>query len=80
MVEIDPKFARPGKQVELVGDISKAREKLGFEPKVKFKELIKLLIEHKQREIDKEIKLKSNWDLWLQKYQVKYMREFSNIL
>ena len=60
LVEIDPKFARPGKQVELVGDISKAREKLGFEPKVKFKELIKLLIEHKQREIDKEIKLKSN--------------------
>jgi len=50
-VEIDPKFARPGKQVELVGDITKAKEKIGFDPKVKYKELIKILIEEKQREI-----------------------------
>lgn len=53
LVEIDPTFARPGKQVELVGDITKARKAFGFSPKIKFAELIRILIEHKQKEIDK---------------------------
>jgi len=29
----------------LIGDYSKAKEKLGWEPKVKFKELAKLMVE-----------------------------------
>ena len=51
LVEIDPAFARPGKQVELVGNIIKAKQAFGFNPAIKFKELIKILIKHKQEEI-----------------------------
>ena len=36
---------RPTKTGELVGDITKARTSFGFEPKVKFKELVKLMVE-----------------------------------
>ena len=57
LVEIDPKFSRPGKQIELVGDISKAREKINFYPKIKFKELIKILIDHHLNEIKIKKKL-----------------------
>ena len=45
-IKIDPNFARPGKQPIWVGDISKAEDMIGFNPKVKFKELIKIIIDH----------------------------------
>lgn len=44
-VEIDPKFIRPAEVDVLCGDASKAREKLGWEPKVGFHELIKMMVE-----------------------------------
>jgi GDPmannose 4,6-dehydratase len=53
IITINPKFARPGKIRALVGDITKAKETFGFEPKIKFKELIRKLIE------DYKIKLKT---------------------
>jgi len=52
-IKIDLQFARPGKQVELMGDISKAKKVFGFEPKVKFKELINILIKSKLNEFEK---------------------------
>tara|TARA_Y100000310_G_scaffold204358_1_gene204622 strand:- start:10587 stop:12752 length:2166 start_codon:yes stop_codon:yes gene_type:complete len=51
-VEIDPNFARPGKQIELVGDITKAKEKLGFEIKTTTKDLIKILIDDQMKRVD----------------------------
>jgi len=39
-VELDPRYLRPTEVDHLRGDASKAREKLGWEPKVTFKELI----------------------------------------
>ena len=45
IVKIDPYFFRPTEVDDLVGDYSKARDILGWEPKVKFKELIKEMVE-----------------------------------
>ena len=44
-VEIDPRYHRPLEVDLLVGDASKAREKLGWEPKVKFTELVNLMVD-----------------------------------
>ena len=44
-VEIDRKLLRPAEVDCLRGDASKAREKLGWEPKVGFEELIKMMVE-----------------------------------
>jgi GDPmannose 4,6-dehydratase len=42
-VKIDPKFKRPHEVPFLQGDASKAKKVLGWEPKVKFEELIKMM-------------------------------------
>ena len=44
-VEIDPKYYRPAEVELLIGDYSKAKAELGWEPKVKFKELIKIMVD-----------------------------------
>jgi GDPmannose 4,6-dehydratase len=45
-VEIDPWYYRPSEVDLLLGDASKARKELGWEPKVGFKELVKLMVDH----------------------------------
>jgi GDPmannose 4,6-dehydratase len=45
-VDVNPKYFRPTDVEELCGDATKAKEVLGWEPKVKFKELVKIMIEH----------------------------------
>lgn len=44
-VEIDPRLFRPTEVDMLLGDASKARKVLGWEPKVKFEELVKMMVE-----------------------------------
>ncbi|AKB43004.1 MULTISPECIES: GDP-mannose 4,6-dehydratase [Methanosarcina] len=44
IVEIDPRYYRPTEVDILIGDPSKAKEKLGWEPKVKLEELVKIMI------------------------------------
>ncbi len=44
-VEIDPRYFRPAEVDLLIGDSSKAKANLGWEPKVKFKELVKIMVE-----------------------------------
>lgn len=44
LIEIDPKYYRPTEVDLLIGDASKAKEKLGWEAKVKFEELVKIMI------------------------------------
>src|SRR5712664_1053410 len=44
-VEIDPRYYRPAEVDLLIGDYSKARTKLGWEPKTKFNELVKLMVD-----------------------------------
>jgi len=44
-VVLDPKFLRPAEVELLVGDPAKAKKKLGWEPKVSFRELIKMMVD-----------------------------------
>ena len=45
-VEIDPRYFRPAEVDLLSGDASKARRELGWEPKVNFEQLVKLMVDH----------------------------------
>ncbi len=44
-VELDPKYLRPAEVDLLIGDASKANNKLGWSPKVTFKELVRIMVE-----------------------------------
>lgn len=45
LIEIDARYFRPTEVDILIGDPSKAREKLGWEAKVGFEELVKMMVE-----------------------------------
>ena len=45
-VETDPRYYRPAEVDLLLGDAKKARRVLGWEPKVSFKELVRLMVDH----------------------------------
>ncbi len=45
-VEIDPKFVRPAEVDYLIGDSTKARNELGWEPAVDFHGLVRRMVEH----------------------------------
>jgi GDPmannose 4,6-dehydratase len=45
LVEIDPKYYRPAEVDLLLGDASKAKKKLGWEPKTKFKDLVRVMMD-----------------------------------
>lgn len=51
IVEIDPGYYRPTEVELLIGDPSKAREKLGWKPKVKMEELAKIMIKADEEEV-----------------------------
>src|SRR5881392_2502895 len=44
-VEIDPRYFRPAEVDELRGDMTKAKEILKWEPKVKFPELVRMMVD-----------------------------------
>lgn len=54
-VEIDPRYFRPSEVDELLGDSTKARVKLGWEPKVLFKELVELMVDADIAELDDQL-------------------------
>ena len=45
LIEIDPKYFRPAEVDILIGDYSKAKKALGWEPKTTFKELVRIMVE-----------------------------------
>ena len=45
-VEIDPRYYRPTEVDLLLGDPTKAKEKLGWQPKTTFKELVKIMLDY----------------------------------
>lgn len=45
-VETDPRYYRPAEVDILLGDASKARRVLGWEPKVGFRELVQIMVDH----------------------------------
>jgi GDPmannose 4,6-dehydratase len=44
-VRVDPAFYRPAEVDHLIGDYSKAKEKLGWEPRTSFEELTRLMVD-----------------------------------
>ena len=46
LVKQDPRFMRPAEVEMLIGDSSKARKVLGWEPKVAFEELVTMMVEN----------------------------------
>jgi GDPmannose 4,6-dehydratase len=44
-VEVDPRYFRPTEVEHLLADASRAREKLGWEPKVTFHDLVKIMVD-----------------------------------
>jgi GDPmannose 4,6-dehydratase len=54
-VEIDPRYFRPAEVDALVGDYSKAKTKLNWEPKTDWKELAKIMVQADLALVDKEL-------------------------
>ena len=46
LIFISEKYFRPSEVDELLGDASKAKKKLNWEPKIKFKELVKCMVDY----------------------------------
>jgi GDPmannose 4,6-dehydratase len=46
IIEVDEKYYRPAEVSHLLGDSTKARNELGWNPKVRFKELVKIMMTH----------------------------------
>lgn len=53
LIVIDPRYYRPTEVDLLIGDPTKAKEKLGWEPKVKLEELVKIMIKADEEDIKK---------------------------
>ena len=48
VIKVDPKYFRPAEVETLLGDATKAKEKLGWEPKISFKELVEDMVVYGQ--------------------------------
>lgn len=54
IVRVDPRYFRPTEVESLLGDATKAREKLGWVPKITFEELVKEMVAHDLREAERD--------------------------
>jgi GDPmannose 4,6-dehydratase len=54
LVEINPRYFRPTEVDLLIGDYSKAKKELGWEPKVKFSELVNIMMDADLKRAEKE--------------------------
>jgi GDPmannose 4,6-dehydratase len=50
-VRVDPRYFRPTEVDTLLGDATRAKEKLGWEPRIVFTELVKMMVDHDLKEI-----------------------------
>ncbi len=54
-VEIDPQFFRPAEVDQLIGNASKARKQLGWQPRVSFEELVYMMVESDLRQVTDQL-------------------------
>lgn len=54
LVEVDPKYFRPTEVERLLGNASKARQKLGWEPRVTFEELVRVMMREDLKLADRD--------------------------
>ncbi len=52
LVEVDPEFFRPAEVDLLIGKPQKAREILGWQPRVKFSDLVRIMVEADMKRVD----------------------------
>ena len=53
LIEVDPLYFRPTEVESLLGDATKARKVLGWEPTTTFEELVKEMVRHDSNELEK---------------------------
>jgi GDPmannose 4,6-dehydratase len=54
IIAIDPRYFRPTEVDTLLGDATKAREKLGWQPRIAFKELVSEMVAHDLKEAQRD--------------------------
>jgi GDPmannose 4,6-dehydratase len=54
-VVVDPRYFRPAEVDLLLGDATKAKQALGWEPKVGFKELVRMMVQADMEQVQQEI-------------------------
>ncbi|HZE10134.1 MAG TPA: GDP-mannose 4,6-dehydratase, partial [Burkholderiales bacterium] len=54
IVAVDPRYFRPAEVDSLLGDASKARQKLGWAPKVRYAELVAEMVREDLKEAQRE--------------------------
>jgi GDPmannose 4,6-dehydratase len=60
VVEVDPHYFRPTEVETLLGDASKARKKLGWEPVITFEEMISEMVQHDLKEAQMDVLCKNS--------------------
>lgn len=60
LIEIDPRYFRPTEVDTLLGDPSKAKEKLDWQPRVSFYELVKMMVAEDLKEAKRDALCKRN--------------------
>ena len=60
IIQVDPNYFRPTEVEYLHGDPTKAKKTLGWEPTIKFNEMIKRMVVHDMKSAKKEIILRKN--------------------
>lgn len=55
LIEIDPRYFRPTEVDFLLGDATKAKQKLGWQPKVTFEELVEIMVKSDLEEAKKDL-------------------------
>jgi len=54
VIAVDPRYFRPTEVSTLLGDASKARKKLGWEPKITFRELVSEMVAHDIKQAERD--------------------------
>jgi GDPmannose 4,6-dehydratase len=54
-VAVDPKFLRPAEVDQLIGDPTKAKEQLGWEPRTSFRELVEMMVDTDLERVSNEL-------------------------
>jgi GDPmannose 4,6-dehydratase len=68
IVEVDPRYFRPAEVETLLGDPTKAKEKLGWIPQITFNELVSEMMKHDMADAER--------DLLTQKHGYKTLDQF----
>ncbi|MBF9017756.1 MULTISPECIES: GDP-mannose 4,6-dehydratase [unclassified Oceanispirochaeta] len=58
LVEVDPRYFRPAEVELLIGDPTKAKEKLGWVPEITLQELVSMMVQSDLKDAEKELHLK----------------------